>query len=67
MKKGDRVSWRSLNRRYSGEVTGFYKTFAVVRIDGSGKSVLLFNNSITSREPNRTAGHVEAMENQILI
>ena len=38
---GDRVSWRSLNREHTGVVTGFRKDFAVVRIDGSEKSVLM--------------------------
>lgn len=46
---GDRVSWRSLNREYTGVVTGFRRDFAVVRIDGSEKSVLLNNKKDTKK------------------
>lgn len=42
-KIGDRVSWKAANRDYSGTVTGFFRTFAVAQIDGSGKCVLLDN------------------------
>lgn len=42
-KIGDKASWQSLNRTYTGEVVGFYGPFAVVKIDGSGKSILLDN------------------------
>ena len=41
MKPGDRVRWRGLNRDYSGEVIGFRNGFAVVRIDGTAKVVLM--------------------------
>lgn len=41
MQIGQRVSWRSLNLDYTGEVVGFSRGFAVARIDGSGKSVLI--------------------------
>lgn len=40
-KIGDRVTWHAINRDYSGEVTGFRNGFAVVRIDGSDKVVLM--------------------------
>lgn len=43
MSIGERVSWKSINKDYMGIVTGFYRDFAVVRIDGSSKSVLLQN------------------------
>lgn len=42
-KIGERVIWRSLNRHYTGEVTAIQGIFAVVRIDGTEKSVLLQN------------------------
>lgn len=40
-KIGDRVAWHAINRDYSGEVTGFRNGFAVVRIDGTDKVVLM--------------------------
>lgn len=43
MSIGERVSWKSINKDYTGIVTGFFRDFAVVRIDGSSKSVLLQN------------------------
>ena len=42
-KIGDRVSWKAMNRDYSGTVTGFYRSFAVAQIDGTRKCVLLDN------------------------
>lgn len=44
-KVGERVSWRSINRDFTGVVKGFYKSFAVVAIDGSGKRTLLDNRN----------------------
>lgn len=41
MKIGDRTSWESINRNYSGIVIGFYRAYAVVQIDGSEKCVLI--------------------------
>ena len=43
MSIGERVSWKSINKDYTGIVTGFFRDFSVVRIDGSSKSVLLQN------------------------
>ena len=40
---GDKVSWRSINRDFTGVVEGYRGPFAVVRIDGSGKYTLLDN------------------------
>lgn len=42
-KQEERVTWRGLNKHLSGIVTGFYLGYAVVRVDGSGKSILLQN------------------------
>ena len=44
---GERVSWDSLNKTYSGEVIGFDRHYAVVRIDGSTKATLLTNEEPT--------------------
>lgn len=38
---GDKVSWKSINKDYTGVVEGYHGPFAVVRIDGSGKQILL--------------------------
>ena len=46
---GDRVSWRSLNRDYTGEITGYHGPFAIARIDGSTKSVLLQNETLNPK------------------
>ena len=40
---GDKVSWRSINRDFTGVVEGYRGPFAVVRIDGSGKHTILDN------------------------
>lgn len=44
---GERVSWRGLNRIYTGTVVSHDERnniqFALVRVDGSGKHVLLYN------------------------
>lgn len=50
---GDRVSWSSINRDYTGTVTGFFRAFAVVKIDGTGKTVLLQNEPIQAKTFNR--------------
>ncbi len=47
---GDKASWQSLNRAYTGEVVGFYGHFAVVKIDGSGKTMLLDNRQPTTKK-----------------
>jgi hypothetical protein len=39
---GERVTWRGLNREYSGTVVGFYRDCAVVELP-TGKRVLLDN------------------------
>ena len=44
-KIGERVTWKAINRNYTGVVVGFYKDFAVVEIDGSGKRTLLDNRN----------------------
>lgn len=44
MKPGDRVSWQSANKDFTGVVEGYHGPFAVVRIDGTAKVVLLDNN-----------------------
>ena len=46
MKPGDRVRWRGVNRDYSGEIIGFRDPFAIVRIDGSRKVILLENETM---------------------
>lgn len=40
-KQGERVFWKAINRDYSGVVVGFHGPFAIVRIDGSTKIVLI--------------------------
>ena len=40
---GDRVRWPGLNRHYTGEVVGYRGPFALVRVDGSGRHILLQN------------------------
>lgn len=42
---GDKVSWRSINLNFTGVVEGYNGPFAVVRIDGSGKYILLDNRT----------------------
>ena len=42
MKIGERVTWRGLNREYSGTVVGFFREWAVVELP-NGKRVLLDN------------------------
>lgn len=46
MKPGDRVRWRGVNRDYSGEIVGFRGLFAIARIDGSRKVILLENETM---------------------
>lgn len=41
MKLGDHVPWRSINRDYTGVIVGSYRGFALVKIDGSEKHILL--------------------------
>lgn len=50
------MTWCGLNKHHSGIVTGFYSDFAVVRVDGSGLSVLLQNKPINPNlnAPERT-------------
>ena len=45
-KQGERVTWRGINRDYTGVVDGFFGAFAVVRVEQSGKAVLLANEII---------------------
>lgn len=49
-KIGDKVSWHSINADYTGEVVGFHGPFAVVRIDGNGKSILIQNEPIKTEK-----------------
>ncbi len=48
-KQWERVTWRGINRDYTGVVEGFFGAFAVVRVDQSWKSVLLANETINSK------------------
>ena len=41
MNKGVRVTWRGLNRDYSGVVVRMEGTHAVVQVDGTGRYILL--------------------------
>lgn len=41
MTNGERISWRGLNRNYTGIIIGNRHGFALVKIDGTEKSVLL--------------------------
>lgn len=47
---GDKASWRSVNRDYTGVIVGFHGNFAIARINGSGKSVLLQNKPLTPKK-----------------
>ena len=47
---GDKVSWRSINRDFTGVVEGYRGPFAVVRIDGSGKYILLGNKPLNTKD-----------------
>ena len=38
---GQQVSWSGINRTYTGKIVGFKGPYAIARIDGTGKSVLL--------------------------
>ena len=38
---GQQVSWRGINRDYTGVIVGFFGPYAIARIDGTGKSMLL--------------------------
>lgn len=49
-KQGERVTWRGINRDYTGVVEGFFGAFAVVRVDQSGKAVLLANETIKNNQ-----------------
>ena len=42
MKLGDHVSWKAINRDYTGVIVGSYRGFALVKIDGSEKHILLY-------------------------
>ena len=55
-KIGERVTWKAINRNYTGVVVGFYKDFAVVEIDGSGKRTLLDNKPSTNQKPAKDGG-----------
>jgi hypothetical protein len=46
---GERVTWRGLNREYSGTVVGFYRDCAVVELP-TGKRVLLDNKPLNTKE-----------------
>ena len=37
---GDRVSWRSLNRDYTGTVVGFHRCWAVVELPNGKRSLV---------------------------
>ena len=53
-KQGERVTWRGINRDYTGVVDGFFGAFAVVRVDQSGKAVLLANETIKNNQNEKT-------------
>ena len=46
---GARVSWRGLNRDYSGEVVAITPRGAVVRLEGSEKCIILSINQKQSK------------------
>ena len=43
------MTWRGINRDYKGEIVGFYGPFAVARIEGSARYVLLQNELIKKK------------------
>ena len=47
---GQQVSWRGVSRGYTGVIVGFHGPFAIARIDGSEKSVLLGNKPLTPKK-----------------
>lgn len=51
---GERVSWRGLNREYTGVVESCTGAEWLVRIDGSSKQIIISNN------PKRTGDLVKA-------
>lgn len=48
--EGEIVTWRGINRDYKGEIVGFYGPFAVARIEGSARYVLLHNGILPKRK-----------------
>lgn len=42
---GERVSWRGLNREYTGEIEGFYGPFAIATIEGTDRKVLIHDGT----------------------
>lgn len=65
-KKGESAYWRAINKDYTGVVVGFYKDYAVVRIDGSEKSTLLDNRQPTTltKNPDKAGGPGESPGNR---
>ena len=55
---GERVSWRGLNREYTGTVVSHTERkniqFALVRVDSSGKHVLLFYGNKDEKQKHNT-------------
>ena len=49
-KIGDTATWRGINREYTGVIVGFHGPFAVARMDGSARSVLLYNGKIPGKD-----------------
>lgn len=49
-KQGEHVTWRGLNHTHTGVVEAFYGPYAVVRIDGSDRYVLLQNEPLTTNK-----------------
>ena len=47
---GQQVSWRGVNRSYTGVIVGFHGPYAIARIDGTGKSVLLGYKPLTPKK-----------------
>lgn len=47
---GQQVSWRGINRDYTGVIVGFFGPYAIARIDGTGKSMLLQNEPFTPKK-----------------
>lgn len=48
-KIGDTATWRGINREYTGVIVGFHGPFAVARMDGSARVVLLYNGTIPDK------------------
>lgn len=48
--QGERVTWRGLNRTYTGVEDASRGPWALVRIDGSARYVLLQNEPLKTKE-----------------